>query len=101
MHASTASACFRKLSDWVNSVSKPHADSRSFMVSYPFSPGFLWFISGFPKLFFVFIQISLDIHRLPPADYAADYKRTTKCALRDRLSSGHSQNLDGYDACPG
>src|SRR6266852_7390142 len=40
MQASTASACLRRLSDWVNSVSKPHAESRSFMVSYLFSPGF-------------------------------------------------------------
>ena len=29
MHASTASACLRKLSDWVNSVSKHHASARS------------------------------------------------------------------------
>src|SRR6266567_3959719 len=28
MQASTAFACFRKLSDWVNSVSNSHADSR-------------------------------------------------------------------------
>src|SRR5712691_13530245 len=32
MHASTASACLRKLSDCVNSVSKHHADSRSIML---------------------------------------------------------------------
>src|ERR1700726_3939383 len=32
IHASTASACLRKLSDWVNSVSKHHADSRSIML---------------------------------------------------------------------
>src|SRR3954449_11974755 len=29
MHASTDKACFRKLSDWVNSISKHHAASRS------------------------------------------------------------------------
>src|SRR5271170_6299961 len=33
MQASTASACLRKLSDCVNSVSKHHADSRSIMLS--------------------------------------------------------------------
>src|SRR5580704_12381714 len=33
MQASTASACLRKLSDCVNSVSKHHADSRSIIVS--------------------------------------------------------------------
>src|SRR6266853_154493 len=32
MQASTASACLRKLSDCVNSVSKHHADSRSIML---------------------------------------------------------------------
>jgi hypothetical protein len=47
MHASTASACLRKLSDWVNSVSKPQAASRSFMVSYLFSLGFRPFAFGF------------------------------------------------------
>src|SRR5207253_11350833 len=40
MQASNASACLRKLSDLVNSVSKPHADARSFMVSYLFCTGF-------------------------------------------------------------
>src|SRR5947209_19243489 len=34
MHASTESACLRKLSDWVNSVSKHHAALRS-MRSFP------------------------------------------------------------------
>src|ERR1700683_3086413 len=33
MQASTASACLRKLSDWVNSVSKHHALSRTIMLS--------------------------------------------------------------------
>src|SRR5277367_1923229 len=32
MQASTDKACFRKLSDWVNSVSKHHADSRSIVI---------------------------------------------------------------------
>src|SRR5271169_2696620 len=32
IHASTASACLRKLSDWVNSVSKHHAASRLIML---------------------------------------------------------------------
>jgi hypothetical protein len=40
MQASTAKACLRKLSDWVNSVSKHHAEERSFMDSYLFSPVF-------------------------------------------------------------
>src|SRR5580704_3417912 len=32
MQASTDRACFRKLSDWVNSVSKHHAVSRSIVI---------------------------------------------------------------------
>src|SRR5882762_10769745 len=47
MHASTASACLRRLSDWVNSVSKHHAAARSFMLSYLFSPGLRWFVLVF------------------------------------------------------
>src|ERR1041385_5824788 len=38
MHASTASACFRKLSEAVYSHSKRHADSRSNTVFSAFSP---------------------------------------------------------------
>ena len=33
MQASTAKACFRKLSDWVNSVSKLHASSLATILS--------------------------------------------------------------------
>src|SRR5215469_2467063 len=36
MHASTARACLRRLSDWVNSVSKHQADSWLFMISSGF-----------------------------------------------------------------
>ncbi len=47
MQASTASACLRKLSDWVNSVSKHHADSRSIIA-------FALFIAGFGRVLPVF-----------------------------------------------
>src|SRR6516162_9845288 len=54
MHAATASACFRRLSDWVNSVSKHHAAARSFMLEYLFSPGLrlvsLVFVEAIPRL---------------------------------------------------
>src|ERR1700686_3286718 len=46
MQASTASACLRKLSDCVNSVSKHHADSRSIMLLpclLVFFAVYLWF----------------------------------------------------------
>src|SRR3989442_15738865 len=76
MQASTASACLRKLSDWANSVSKPHAESRSFMVSYLFSPGFCLVTLLYYVRFCFCVAISLDIYRHPPADYAADYNLT-------------------------
>ena len=43
MQASTASMCFRKLSDWVYSVSKLHADSRLSMLYPYFRPVFSHF----------------------------------------------------------
>src|SRR5919204_6585935 len=47
MLASTASACFRRLSDWVYSVSKPQADSRVIVISSGFS---LKFLPRFPQI---------------------------------------------------
>src|SRR5947207_11934346 len=41
MQASTASMCLRRLSDWVYSHSKLHADSRFIMVLFLFSSCFL------------------------------------------------------------
>src|ERR1700693_4076890 len=69
MQASTASACLRKLSDWVNSVSKHHAVSRSIML-------FALPVAAFGRLILVFaaricgsLHFNLDIHRRCTADY--------------------------------
>src|SRR5215475_12430364 len=99
MHASTASACLRKLSDWVNSFSKPHAADRSFIRSSLFFRVFAvsfwlcWILS------LVLPQKSLDIHRLTAPDYLEIWSLTTGSTECQR--SGSSQNLDGHDSCPG
>jgi len=54
MQASTASACFRKLSPCVYSQSKPQAALRSFMVLYLFSPDILWLLSEVTPDYYVF-----------------------------------------------
>src|SRR5580658_5757239 len=68
MQASTASACLRKLSDWVNSVSKHHADSRSIMLFNLFSAGFRRLVSVFAGKIRGFMHFNLDIHRPCTAD---------------------------------
>ena len=63
MQASTDSACLRKLSDCVNSVSNPQAAARSFMFSSLFS---LYFARsfGFRNVMRTFCtEIVLDFHR--------------------------------------
>ena len=57
MQASTASMCFRRLSDWVYSQSKLHADSRFIMASYLFSPVFLRL---FKELYRFYLNFSID-----------------------------------------
>src|SRR5579872_4575022 len=65
MHASTARACLRKLSDWVNSVSKLQAASRSFTIFSWFSPVFMGVISVIMGLIYVFHSIFLlTLHHL-------------------------------------
>src|SRR5258708_5455756 len=67
IQASTARACLRKLSDWVNSVSKQYADSR-FIIS---SPGFvdLKFDSRNAKAgAALFVHFILDFHKAHAAD---------------------------------
>src|SRR5579885_2003312 len=81
MQASTASACLRKLSDWVNSVSKPQAASRSFMIFPGFSDfrcacytaihDFVMFAARFCLTFTALIQqITLQFEYL-----ASEFKR--------------------------
>src|ERR1700722_2136443 len=43
MQASTASACLRRLSDWVNSVSKPHASALAMILDI-FNKASLFFV---------------------------------------------------------
>src|ERR1019366_3748976 len=68
MQASTASAFLRKLSDWVNSVSKHHAVSRSIMLFALSSAGFRRFAPAFASKFRGFLHFTLDIHRRCTAD---------------------------------
>src|ERR1035441_9068151 len=69
-HASTASACLRKLSDWVNSVSKHQASERIIPCFSPVSCGFLpprWHaIDGFAQLFRFSPDNTLDSSRGMP-----------------------------------
>jgi hypothetical protein len=52
-----------------NTVSKPHGESRSIMVSSSYSPAFCDFRSGSRSMTVcVYYQNSLDIHSLPTAD---------------------------------
>src|SRR6478735_7317478 len=99
MHASTASACLRKLSDWVNSVSNPHAAARSFMDSSLFSPVFRRVFSAFVGSVSRFTEKFLDIHRPCGPDYLEIWSLTTGSTECQR--SGCSQNLDGHNSCPG
>src|SRR5439155_18133052 len=98
MHASTASACLRKLSDWVNSVSNPHACSWSVMICYLFSPSFLHVSLLFVwRIVPLWYQIFLDFHRGHPADYASGLE-----PLPQRFQGGplwQLPNLDGYNPC--
>jgi hypothetical protein len=52
-----------------NTVSKPHGESRSIMVSSSYSPALLQFRFGLAGTSVcVYYQNSLDIHSLPTAD---------------------------------
>src|ERR1017187_2264347 len=70
MHASTARACLRKLSDWVNSVSKHHTSERIIPCFSRVSCGFLpprWrAIAGFAQLFRFSPDNTLDSSRGMP-----------------------------------
>ena len=55
MQASAASACLRKLSDWVYSQSNPHADSRFNMLAYLFS-------LAFRRLFWMILMVTSDFY---------------------------------------
>jgi hypothetical protein len=58
----------RKLSDWVNSVSKHHAVSRSIMPSAPVSAGFRRVVPVFTGKIRGFMHFNLDFHRACTAD---------------------------------
>ena len=62
MQASTASACFRKLSDWVNSVSKHQASSRVIAV---FS-GIYWAFVGVRTSTILILHSFLGFHAAHP-----------------------------------
>src|SRR5437016_4504217 len=68
MQASTASMCLRKLSDWVYSQSKLHADSRFIMVPCLFSPVFL---RSFRKLYRFHLNFSIDNPKVMPETTAS------------------------------
>src|SRR5712671_236218 len=89
MQASTASACFRRLSDWVNSVSNPHASGLCFMVLYLFSPGFRRLIRIFLSKHRVLSYFFLDIHSPYPSDYRP-------VGFESSPSLWHSQTLNGH-----
>src|SRR3981189_1141026 len=72
MHASTASGCLRKLSDWVNSVSKHHAAFRSIMFSC-FLRLLTCLIHFLRKALGVSFHFILDIHRGCASDYASGF----------------------------
>src|SRR5437899_1940410 len=80
MHASTARACLRKLSDWVYSHSKPQADSRFCKVLYLFSPGFL---PVFRMYYPVTVDICIDIKGI----YTAKLLRNKVAVKRPALVS--------------
>src|SRR3954468_24998285 len=62
MHASTASMCLRRLSDWVYSQSRAHAWLRSRLV--PVIPFMV--LSCFLPVFSIYSPISYDYFRLLP-----------------------------------
>src|ERR1039457_2521233 len=68
MQASTASACLRKLSDWVNSVSKHHAVSRSIMLFALFLRDLARLVLVFAGKMYGFMHFNLDFHRPCTAD---------------------------------
>src|SRR5271165_5715514 len=94
MHASTARACLRKLSDWVNSVSKHQASERVIPRFSPVSPGFFFAAGSWLR----------NLHSFPEFHHTmlltlADKCRTVRLSLLCLL--WHSRNLNGYDSRSG
>src|SRR5208337_616578 len=89
MQASTASACLRRLSDWVNSVSKHQAASREFMVCCIFPPLIQDFTRSTPRCF----CFLLDFHSCIQADYRSGW-------FESSLLLWHSQNLMATTLAP-
>src|SRR5690242_16807989 len=100
MQASTANACLRKLSDWVNSVSKP---PRPFAITHELFPVFSWFspvnFAFHIRIFYLGPRFSLTSTGYLP-------QITSQVGIKDNLIGSRRgplwqlPNLNGHDSCP-